>query len=451
MSPDPERRQTMRRPLPSEILHFQTCTARGQAQATRPGGSLARAFAAAPGDRARCLVGGRRKGAREAWVQEVLEPGPGRVEPRCPHFGLCGGCALQHLDPATQLQCKTEPVLAMLTEVAGDFQTLPAVPAPNPWYYRGKVELSFVGPRLGFNRRGRFDHLVDVRECFIGPAGNRAILSAVRGWARRHDLPGWDPRQNQGLLRYLVLRRSHASGQWLATLVTASPPEDWPIAELAEELADLGATGVIHAVHNSPAGAVRVEESRVLHGVDRIQERLGDLEFELSWRSFFQSNPPAFARMLAEARQWSGQDPERRVLDLYCGVGTVGLSLGGRLVGVEAVPEAIADARGNARRAGIQAEFHVGSSEEWPDLACDLLVLDPPRSGCHPKLIRRLPEEGPERILYISCNPARLAEELGVLGQAYALRRVQLFDFFPQTPHVEALCLLERRPGTGGA
>ncbi len=120
-------------------------------------------------------------------------------------------------------------------------------------------------------------------------------------------------------------------------------------------------------------------------------------------------------------------------------------------MGVESVPEAIVDAHNNARRAGIQAEFHVGASEEWPDLACDLLILDPPRSGCHPKLIRRLPEEGPERILYISCNPARLAEELGVLGQAYALRRVQLFDFFPQTPHVEALCLLERRPGTGGA
>ncbi len=440
----------MRRPLPSEILHFQTCTARGEAEATRAGGSLARAFAAAPGDRARCLVGGKRKGAREAWIQEVLEPGPGRVEPRCPHFGLCGGCALQHLDPATQLECKARPVLDMLTRAAGDFEVLPAVPAPSPWYYRGKCEFSFVGPSLGFNRRGRFDRLVDVRECFIGPAGNRDVLRAVRDWSHRHSLPGWDPRQNQGLLRYLVLRRSHATGQWLATLVTARPPVDWPIDELVAELADLGATGVIHAVHTSPAGAVRVEESSVLHGQDRIVERLGSLEFELSWRSFFQSNPPAFARMLEEAREWLGAAPDRRVLDLYCGVGTVGLSLGGRLVGVESVPEAIDDARGNASRAGIQAEFHVGNSEEWPDLACDLLVLDPPRSGCHPKLIRRLPDEGPQRILYISCNPARLAEELGTLGQAYALRRVRLFDFFPQTPHVEALCLLERRSAGEG-
>ena len=394
-------------------------------------------------------MGGRRKGAREAWIQEVLQPGPGRVEPRCPHFGICGGCALQHLDPDTQLACKTGPVLAMLGEAAGPFQVLPAVPAPSPWHYRGKIELSFLGSELGFNRRGRFDRVVAVRECFLGPPENREILRTVRSWARRHQLPGWDPRAHQGLLRYLVLRRSHASGQWLATLVTAEPPPDLPLEELADELSALGATGVIHAVHNSPAGAVLVERSQVLRGQDRLVERLGRLEFELSWRSFFQSNPPAFARMLEEAREWAGVTPGTRVLDLYCGVGTVGLSLGGALVGVEAVPEAIADARRNALQAGIQAEFQVGSSEDWPDLSSDLLVLDPPRSGCHPKLIRRLPSEGPERILYISCNPARLAEEMGVLKEAYDLRRVRLFDFFPQTPHVEALCLLERRGVAG--
>lgn len=434
-----------RRPLPSEILDFDSWTPKGQAQATRPGGGLARAFGAAPGDRARCLLGGRRKGAREAWIEEVLQPAPGRVEPRCPHFGLCGGCALQHLGPEAQLEGKTRPVLERLRQAAGDFEVLPAVPAPCPWHYRGKIELSFLGRQLGFNRRGRFDRLVEVEECFIGPPENRAILHVARAWARRHDLPGWDPRANQGLLRYLVIRRSHASAQWLVTLVTTTPPAGFPLEELAEELAALGATGVVHAEHNSPAGAVRVETSRVLRGEDRLVERLGVLEFQLSWRSFFQSNPPAFARMLEEARCWIGEDPDRKVLDLFCGVGTVGLSLGGRLVGVESVPEAIEDARRNAGFAGIPAQFAVGAAEDWPDLACDLLILDPPRSGCHPRLIRRLPQEGPERILYISCNPARLAEELEALQPTYRLARVRLFDFFPQTPHVEALCLLERR------
>lgn len=447
----------MRRPLPSEILTFDTWTSRGEAEATRAGGSRARAFGPLPGETARCLVGGRKKGAREAWLQEILVPAPGRVEPRCPHFGLCGGCALQHLDPDTQVARKAEPVLAMLREAGGDFEALPTRSAPSPWFYRGKVELSFVadardlgkGTSLGFNRRGRFDRVVDVRECFIGPRGNREILATVRAWMERHGLPGWDPRAHRGLLRYLVLRRSHATGQWLAALVTAEPPATWPVEELADALEALGATGVIHAVHNSPAGAVQVERSEVLRGQDRIVERLGPLEFDLSWRSFFQSNPPAFAGMLEEARRWVAPGPGQRVLDLFCGVGTVGLSLGGDLVGVETVPEAIGDARRNAARAGVQAEFHVGNSEDWPDLACDLLVLDPPRSGCHPKLVRRLPAEGPDRILYISCNPARLADELGVLNEAYRLRRVRLYDFFPQTPHVEALCLLERREAKG--
>jgi len=353
---------------------------------------------------------------------------------------------LQHLGPEAQLAGKTRPVIERLRMAAGDFEVLPAVPAPCPWHYRGKVELSFLGQQLGFNRRGRFDRLVDVQECFIGPPENRAILQVTRAWARRHALPGWDPRANQGLLRYLVLRRSHATGQWLVTLVTSTPPAGFPLEELADELEALGATGVVHAEHNSPAGAVRVESCRVLRGEDRLVERLGPLEFQLSWRSFFQSNPPAFTRLLEEAREWIGGHTERRVLDLFCGVGTVGLWMGGRLVGVESVPEAIEDARRNAAHAGIPADFSVGAAEDWPDLSCDLLILDPPRSGCHPRLIRRLPQEGPERILYISCNPARLAEEVEALQQAYRLTRVRLFDFFPQTPHVEALCLLERRP-----
>lgn len=432
-----------RRPLPSETLHFTGWTAKGEAEATRAGGSLARAFVAAPGDTARCLVGGRKKGARESWVQEILTPGPGRVEPRCPHFGVCGGCVLQHLDADTGLRRKAEPVLERLRAAAGDFEALPSRPAPSPWYYRGKVELTFHREGwLGFNRRGRFDHLVPVRECFIGPKGNRDILHATNAWARRHALPGWDARNHTGFLRYLVLRRSHATGQVLAALITTDG--EAPVQELADELAALGATGVIHAVHNSPAGAVKVERSEVLRGEDRIVERLDELHFELSWRSFFQSNPPAFAAMLREARDWVQPTPDTRVLDLFCGVGTVGLSLGGRLTGVESVPEAIDDARRNAERAGRTAQFHVGNSEDWPDLATDLLVLDPPRSGCHPRLIQRLPAEGPGRLLYISCNPARLAEELGVLQPTYRLRRVRLFDFFPQTAHVEALCLLER-------
>lgn len=425
---------------------------RGDFEALRPQGGLARVFLAAPGERARCLIGGRRKGAREAWLQQVIEPSPHRVEPPCLHYGICGGCTLQHLSSAAQLVTKCAPWLEALAREHPGATLLEPRPAPTPWSYRSKVELTFSREGdLGFLRRGRFDRVVDVQECWIGPPGNRRILAEVRSWAREHGLSGWDPRRQAGLLRHLVLRHSLASGLGLATLVTTSPPEGWPIEALADRLAPLGLAGVIHAVHDSPAGAVRVDRSEVIWGEDRLLERLGPLEFELSWRSFFQSNPPAFAAMLEEARGWIDLSPGARVLDLFCGVGTVGLSLileGGRLVGVESVPEAVEDARRNAARFGLPGEFHAGPSERWPDLGCDLLVLDPPRSGCHPKLLARLLEGGPERILYISCNPRRLLEELGSLQGAYRLERLRFFDFFPQTAHLEALCLLVREaPG----
>lgn len=440
----------MRRPLPSEILEFKPdfLAAKGQAEAVRSGGSLVRAFCVAPGETARCLVGGKKKGARESWLQEIIVASPDRRDPRCPHFGLCGGCALQHLDYPAQVRAKAQPLVNRLREVAGDdFTLLPPLAAPTPWFYRGKVELSFNKDKLGFNRRGCFNHVVDVRNCFIAPAINGAILDHVRAWRRRHNLAGYDPREGTGFLRYLVLRRSHATDQFLVTLVTTTPSDYAPLQELADECMELGASGFIHVIHNSPSAAVMVESSQILAGQDCITERLGALEFDLNWRSFFQSNPPAFAGMLEEIKGWIPRDS--RLLDLYCGVGTIGLSLlnslGGTLAGAESVPEAIEDAKRNATRAGLQANFTCQNAEDYPDLTCDTLVLDPPRGGCHPKLIRRLPEEGPQQIVYVSCNPSRFIEEYAGLQERYAITRVRMFDFFPQTPHIETVAELHRR------
>lgn len=434
------------RPLPSEELTFQTDSLcpKGQLEAKRMPGSLAQAYMVAPNETTRCLVGGRKKGARECWLQEVTQPGLGRVEPRCPHFGLCGGCALQHLSQSTQLALKTQTIVNKLRQAAGDFRLLAPVAAANQWYYRSKIELSFIKDDLGFNKRGYFDHAINVQECFIGPCGNREILQTVRRWAREHRYSGWSPRENSGYLRYLVIRRSSYSGQFLVAIVTTTPPDEQPLHELAQELAALGATGVIHAVHNSPSAAINVESSSLLYGQSTITEKLGPLSFDLHWRSFFQSNPPAFYTMLQEVKSWI--EPGQRLLDLYCGVGTIGLSLGGQLTGVEFIPEAIENAKANAAKAGIDnAQFFCGCSEDWPSLDCDVLILDPPRSGIHPKLVKRLPSEGPERILYISCNPARFIDEYEVLKTRYKIDRVRMFDFFPHTPHVEMAVLLTNK------
>lgn len=433
-----------RRPLPSEVLTFTEMDAKGRAIATRAGGSKAAAFCVAPGDTAECLIGGKKKGVRESWLLNVIKPAPGRTSPRCPHFGLCGGCALQHLDYAKQLELKAVPIRDRLLSLCPTAQYLPPYAAPAPWHYRSKVEFSFLGDDIGFNRKGRFDKAVNVKDCFIGPPCGAIVLSCVRAWKNKFSLPGWNPRANTGFLRYLIIRQSTSNGQFLVAIVTTSPTgaQTQALQELATLLSELGAQGVVHVVHNSPAAAVKAESSEVLAGRDCIEERLGDLTFDLSWRSFFQSNPPAFYAMLQEINSWIADHD--RILDLYCGVGTIGLSLKGELTGVEAVPEAIEDARRNAIKAGREATFHCGNSEDWPNLDCDLLILDPPRSGCHPKLIKRLPAEGPERILYISCNPLLFAEEYNTISQYYTIERFRLFDFFPQTPHCEAVSLLVR-------
>ncbi|MBI3927553.1 MAG: 23S rRNA (uracil(1939)-C(5))-methyltransferase RlmD [Armatimonadetes bacterium] len=429
-----------------EELEYRALSRRGEGVADRATGARVRTFGAVPGERARTMLGSRRKGAHLGWIQEVAQPVPGRVEPRCPHFARCGGCTHQHLDYPTQVRLKTQSLLARLGPYLETAELLPTVPAPSPFYYRSKVEFSFMGApaRLGFNRRGCWDRLVEVRECFIGPPQNREVLAVALGWARSRQLPGWNPRSLTGCLRYLVLRHSRSTGQWLAALVTSAAAPG--VEELARQLMQLGATGVVHAEQSSPGAAVKPDSERLVLGEAVIEERLEELRFELSWRSFFQSNPAAYLEMLREARRWTAR-PGQTILDLFCGVGTVGLFLlgsGSRLVGVEAVPDAAEDARRNAGRNQRSAVFHCCPSEDWEDLGCDLLVLDPPRSGCHPRLVQRVAERGPEEVLYISCNAERLAEELEALAGSYRVERLRLFDFFPNTRHMEALVGLRR-------
>lgn len=425
----------MKKPLRREVLTLEGWS-QGEGVARLDGHPVA-LFGTLPQDTVDVLVAKRRKGTHPGWTSRVLAPAAARVEPRCPHFAACGGCTLQHVSYSTQLKLKAAPVEQGLA--AAGCLIEPGCPAPAPFYYRSKVELSFdPSGRLGFNRRRRFDQVVDVQECFLAPPGNRAILAAVRRWA--HGRPGWNPRTHTGHLRYFVLRRSSATAEWLAVLVTA-PGE--PPAELAAELSALDATGVLWVEQTSVAGAIVPEREHLLAGRGQIVEKLGELEFHLSWRSFFQSNPPAYRKLLDTARAWLG--PTRRLLDLYCGIGTIGLYLAPhQLVGVEAVEPAVEDARRNAERNGRTAEFICAPAESWTNFDCDVLVLDPPRSGCHPKVLQRVEAEGPATVLYISCNPERLLTELNALP-SYRPVRAQVFDFFPQTRHIECLTLLVRR------
>ncbi len=327
-------------------------------------------YGAAPGESALVLVGKKRKGVHQGYLLDVQEPCSGRVEPVCPHFGICGGCSAQHLDDRLQLQAKARPLYEVLERLAPGAELLPPVASEQRWFYRSKVEFSFLqqnreGMTLGFNRRGRFDQLVQLDCCWIGPKPNRIVVETTRAWALRHQLQGWRPREHTGQLRYLVLRRSSATGQWLVALVTSPELDRSLVEELAEELEAYGCHGFIWVKQSSVSAAVVPDSEELIQGRDSIEERLGRLKFSLGWRSFFQVNPPAYERMLLQAREWVQAESW---LDLYCGIGTIGLSLAGpeqRLIGVESVAPAVEDARKNAKVNGYsRAEFHCALSRE---------------------------------------------------------------------------------------
>ena len=407
-------------------------------------------YGAAPGESALVLVGKKRKGVRQGYLLDVQKPCSGRVEPVCPHYGICGGCSAQHLDDELQLGVKAGPLYRALEQLAPKAELLAPVASQRRWFYRTKVEFSFLqqnreGMTLGFNRRGRFDQLVQLDRCWIGPRPNRLVVERTRDWARRHQLRGWRPREHTGELRYLVLRQSSATRQWLVALVTSPELERSLVEELAQELEAAGCHGFVWVRQSSIAAAVVPESEELIRGQSCIEERLGPLKFSLNWRSFFQVNPPAYMKMLAQAREWVQAESW---LDLYCGIGTIGLSLATpeqRLVGVESVEPAVEDARKNAQENGFpQAEFHCALGREWEDFNFEALVLDPPRSGCHPKVVQRVAEQGPGELLYISCNPKRFLEEMETLGPRYRLVRARAFDFFPNTHHLELLCHLRR-------
>lgn len=382
---------------------------------------------------------------RNVWLQEVLQPHPRRREARCPHFGPCGGCTLQHLDEPTQLELKSQRIYRMLP--AG-VELLPPLASPQPFHYRTKVEFSFARNDLGFHRRGCFDRAVAVDRCWIAPPAHYAVLRATRQWQAEHALSGWDARSQQGDLRYLLVRQANNSdlepAEWLALLVTRSGlspalVEDWATRQPL-------AGGLTWVEQSSTAGAIVPESELVLRGPERIQQRLGALSFKLGWRSFFQSNPPAYRLLLEQMKAWLGAP--KSLLDLYCGIGSIGLYVANpecRLVGVENVAPAIEDARRCAQEMGRRAEFHVCAAEDWDQWdGFEAAIVDPPRSGCHPRLIQRLIESGPPEVFYVSCNPERFLAELSQLKSVYRLEKAVACDFFPQTAHVELLAWLRR-------
>lgn len=412
---------------------------------------------AAPGDVVRARLTKMKRTYAEAALVAVEGASPVRVTPRCPHFGICGGCQWQHVDYRAQAEAKHAIVEESLQQLGGlsRLPIRPIIAMDEPWEFRNKMEFSFQPPdRVGLHRRGRWDQVVDLQACFLPTGRTVEILHAVREFARRHSLSCYDTRIHQGFLRHLLVREGRATGEVMVALITAPGP--FPQArDLVDTLVQPHPeiASLIWAINPSRSDAIDVSDLQVLHGRPFIYERLRGLTFKLGLLTFFQTNTVQAERMIDVVHDFAALTGVERVIDLYCGVGTFGLALAGRtaeVVGIEAVPAAVEAARENAALNGISnAVFHAAEAAHLDQVTAgmqpDVLVLDPPRAGAGARVMRRVGRLAPRRVVYISCNPTTLAPDLRELRTwGYEVQAVQPVDLFPQTYHVECVVRLER-------
>jgi 23S rRNA (uracil1939-C5)-methyltransferase len=442
------RPETGDRPRKGELLEVEIDSlAFGGRGVARVGGYVVFVAGGLPGDLVRAEVTKPKKRFAEARAVELLRPGADRIDNRCLHEGEpCPGAPWQGLAYEQQLAEKRQQVEEALRRIGGldGFELEEIEPALERWRYRNKLEYSF-GARegetvLGFHASGRWDLVVGVEDCLLASERGNAARNEVREWAREEPVAPYDRPAGTGVLCNLVVREGRHSGQIQTRLVTTPKPFPKPPVDL-HTVVDDGSGGSA-----GPTGVL---------GEEMLRERLCGLELEMSHNAFFQTNTEMAERLYAVAAEYAGLSGGERVFDLYCGIGTIGLTMAsraGEVWGLEIVPEAIADAERNAERNRIEnARFMAGSARTGVRPLVeeagkpDVVLLDPPRPGLSQKIVRRVLECEAKRIVYVSCNPTTLAPNAAQLVEAgYTLRRVKPVDMFPQTPHIECVALLEK-------
>jgi 23S rRNA (uracil1939-C5)-methyltransferase len=385
----------------------------------------------------------------EARTVELVRASADRVPDRCVHGGEpCPGAPWQGLPYERQLAYKQEQVAEALQRIGGleGYELEEIVPAVEQWRYRNKLEYSFGEdgegePTLGFHARGRWDLIVDVDDCHLASEAGNEARNAVREWARAESIPAYDARERRGVLRNLAVREGRRTGQVQTRLVTTKARFPRPPVDLHTIVeGDAGST-------DGPTGVL---------GEERLAEELCGLQLEMSHGAFFQTHTEMAERLYAVAAEFAGLTGSERVFDLFCGIGTIGLTMArqaGEVWGLEIVEEAIADAERNARRNKIEnAHFMAANARTGVRPLVekagkpDVVVVDPPRAGLSQKIVRRVIECEAEKIVYVSCNPTTLAPNAAQLVEAgYKLTRVRPVDMFPQTPHIECVALFERQ------
>lgn len=442
---------------------------------------------ALPGQAVQARVFKKKRGLADARIQAVLRPRPDEVTPFCAHFGQppdeagrgCGGCQWQHVPYAVQLELKQQLLTRVLAPVLPHLPIPPVLGSPLDRHYRNKVEFSFgdktfiddarylalreakapmpTGFFLGFHVPGSFGTVVDIQDCqLISPAAQQ-VYRALHALLPTLGADVYSPRHHTGYWRHLILRQAFRSGELMVHLNTSDGfTPDWERVLETLNALDLGGVrirSVLHSEHTGAAQIVGWSPPRVLQGEAVIAESLCDLRFEISPYAFFQTNTLAAERLYQEVVNMARLEQAPVVYDLYSGTGTIGMILArhgaARVYGLEEIASAVEDATRNAQRNQLSnCQFVAGKVEALLESLItqdppDLVVVDPPRAGLHPKVVQRLVALKVPQLIYVSCNPAALARDLEGLQSVYRVTALQPVDLFPQTGHVETIVRLE--------
>lgn len=416
-----------------------------------------------PGQKVRFSVNKLRKGKAEGRILEVLKPSPLEQASECPHFGDCGGCTYQSLPYEEQLKLKEQQVKELMdAAVDGAYQFEGIKESPVRQAYRNKMEFTFGdeykdGPlSLGMHKRGSFYDIVNVGECRIVDADFRRILEGTLEFAKETGLPYYHRMRHTGFFRHLLVRKAVKTGEILIDMVTTTESvldgAAW-VKKLKELPLDGKIAGILHTKNDSLADVVKDEGTDVLYGQDYFFEELLGLRFKITPFSFFQTNSLGAEVLYETARAYIGDTKDKVVFDLYSGTGTIAQILAPvakRVVGVEIVEEAVEAAKENAKLNSLDnCTFWAGDVLKVIDdlgEVPDLIVIDPPRDGVHPKALEKIVGFGVEKMVYIACKPTSLARDLELIqGRGYRVEKVACVDLFPFTVHVETVALLTRK------
>ena len=429
---------------------------------------------AIPGDRVDLLITRSKKDWAEARITTLIEPAANRLIPFCKHFGTCGGCKWQMLPYADQLAYKQQEAIQNILRIAKvePKEILPILGSEETTAYRNKLEFTFSNKRylsfeevksaaliiqenaLGYHAPGVFDKVIDIEECFLMDEVNNLIRNSIRDFALQHQLSFYDIKEHSGWLRNIIIRKC-STGNLLVNLCLHYEDESNRVALLDFLLEKVPSiTTLLYTINPKWNDSIYDLEPVVYSGPGYVIEKLGSLSFKIGPKSFFQTNSHQGKRLYDVVKDFAGLNGWETVYDLYCGTGSIGLYLhdvAKKIIGVETVAEAIEDAKENAGMNHISnAQFFAGDvikicnadffAEQGKP---DLVITDPPRAGMHEKLITTLMEIEPPRIVYVSCNTATQARDIGILSEKYDLLKLRPVDMFPHTHHIECVALLQ--------